>query len=506
MPLPYKGGSIGIPIEDCMRNASLIVALALSAAACSPQSATLTSGSYTAFIAEATSVSLARGEIDLEGYDKYHQIDCRIFDDPVVGEALRLDDRLQLCGASDDGTEEGLALDFDGDGFIDLNDFDDDGDGVSDAEDCDDHDPMVTNDGCDVGGGDGLWPPADQYWLAADGFHVVTEDMDPWRGEGVVTHEGDLLVTFHHRLPGNSDFWYQFSLDRFFQPTECVEDDNGEVVVAALDGDWLDEWSKDLERIADLRGDEAAFAPYAHLDPFLDGGRMYYLNGRLTQLNPNANDEGENDQWFMPEQWSAGAAQGKFSEELLVDFAPTMSDPTLDSLLAQGYYLYQLPGFTEFLYWCDMRAGTDPLTSPCMEALEATLDERAAGAVADLNYVMRPEVGEDVEPDNHFGPMRHLNSWRAVDGRPSGFDGWGEMYPSYVVFSEDSDLRIGGSARGAFTLTMAAVDSNTFVVVKGEFEIPKIKKDRWVPENLRETKRNEAEEAYGEELLYCSKP
>ena len=506
MFVPYKGRSIGIPFEDCMRNATLIVALALTATACSPQSAVLTSGSYTAFIAEATSVSLSRGEIDLEGYADYHQIDCRVFDDVDVGEALRLEDRLVMCGAGDDGTEDGLQSDFDGDGLVDINDFDDDNDGVGDAVDCDDQNGMVTGGGCEYGGADGFWPPFDQYWLAADGYHVVTEEMDPWRGEGVVTHEGDLLVSFHHRLPGGSDFWYQFALDRFFQPSECVEDDNGEVIVAALDGDWIDEWSKDLDRIAELRDDEEAFAPYAHLDNYLDDGKLFYLNGRLSQLNPDANDDGEDDQWFMPEQWSAGAAQGKFSEELLVDFAPTMSDPFLDSALAQGYYVSQIGNFTDFLYYCEMLAGTDPMTSACMEALGTTLDERVVGAVGDLNYVMKPDVGEDVEPVNHFGPMRHLNDWRAVDGRPSGFDGWGEMYPSYVVFSDDSDLRIGGSARGAFTLTMAAVDSNTFVILKGEFEIEKIKKDRWVPENLREVKRAEAEEAFGEELLYCSRP
>jgi hypothetical protein len=478
-------------------------------AACTPQTATLTSGSYTAFIAEATSVSLGRGEIDLDGYSDYHQIDCRQFEDEETGEALRLGDRLVNCGAGDDGTEEGMFSDFDGDELLDLADFDDDNDGVSDIDDCDDHDPGVVDGDCEPGGGDGFWPPVDQFWLASDGYHVVTEDLDPWRGEAVVTNEGDIFVTFHHRLPGGSDFWFQFAVDRYFQPTECVQDDNGDVIVAALDGDWVGEWSKDLDRIAELRDDDEAFGPYEHLDPYLDGGRMFYLNGRLAQTNPNANEDGEDDQWFMPEQWSAGAAQGKFSEELVVDNPPTTTDPTLQSLLAQGYYASQFADLSEFLYWCDMPAGTDPdpEVNTCMASLADFMDERVVGAVNELDYAMQPEAGEGVEPDNRFGPMRHLNTWRAVDGRPSGFDGWGEMYPSYVVFSEDSDLRIGGSARGAFTLTLSAVDSNSFVMVKGEFEIPEVKKDRWTPENLRETKRAEAQEAAGEDgILYCTSP
>jgi len=491
-----------------MRNPSLIVALATTAVACSPQSATLTSGSYTAFLAEATSVTIAREEVDLEAYGDYHQVDCRVFSDEETGEALRLGDRVQLCGASDDGSEANMLVDSDGDELLDLEDLDDDNDGVLDVDDCDDLNDTVGADNCEPGGGDGYWPPLDQFWLAADGFHVVSEEMDPWRGEAVVSHEGDLVVTFHHRLPGGADFWYQFAVDRYFQPTECVQDDNGDVIVAALDGDWVAEWSKDLDRIAALREDEEAFAPYAHLDDYLDGGTMFYLNGRLAQTNPNAADDGADDQWFMPEQWSAAAAQGKFAEEEMVDYPPTMSDPQLQALFAQGLYAYQIGNLEDYLYWCDMVAGTDPdpAENNCMAALDSYLDERVDGAVLDLDYVNRTSLDGDATPVDRFGPMRHLNTWRAVDGRPAGFDGWGEMYPSYVVFSEDSDLRVGGSARGAFTLALSAVDSNSFVLVKGEFEIPKIKKDRWVPENLREEKRAEAEEAAGEELIWCSQP
>ncbi len=504
MLVPYKGRSIGIPNEDCMRNATLTVALALTAAACKPQSAVLTEGSYTAFFAEATSVSLSRGEVDLEGYDSYHQIDCRFFEDPAVGESLRLDQRLPICGAGDDGTEEFFSQDFTGNGILDIEDYDDDEDGVIDAADCDDKNPMVGAEGCEYGGGDGFWPPYDQYWLGSDGYHIVTEDLDPWRAEGVVTHEGDLLVTFHHKLPGGADFWFQFSVDRFFQPTECVEDDSGEVIVAALDGDWVDEWSKDLERIADLQDDEKAFAPYAHLEPFLDGGRMYYLNGRLVQYNPDP-DNG-NDQWYMPERWSAGAAQGQLAEELMVDFTPVTADPALLTLLAQGYYSYQFTNLESLLWYCPMEPGTDPTTNPCMISLEAEVDDRVAGSVADLDYVMRPSAEDDAEPENRFGPMRQMNFWRAVDGRPSGFDGWGEMYHSYVVFSGDSDLRIGGSAEGAFTIVLSAADSNSFAIVKGQFEIPKIRKDRWVPDNLRVEKREQAQEASDEPIVYCQKP
>jgi hypothetical protein len=491
-----------------MRNSTLL-ALALVSGACAPQSATITGGSYTAFLGDATSISLARGGVDLEKYSDYYQIDCRYFDEIETAEALRLPDRRPVCGAGDDGSEEFFFIDNDGidEGYgLETNvvDFDDDQDGIFDYFDCDDNNPAEgpsTNCDIEAGEGDGFWPPVEENWLAADGWHVVTEDLDPWRGEGVVTHEGDLLVGFHQRLPGGDDFWFQFAIDRFFQPTQCVQDDDGGVVRAAKDGDWIDEWSRDLERIAELQGDEEAFAPFKHLEPYLDG-RMFYLNARGFQFNPDEN----NDRWTIPQQWASGAAQGKFSEEFVLHRAPLYGDP-------QVYDLFERLGlgegdtgdlgglFSDLLWYCPMVAGTDPLTNQCMKDLLEEIDTSVAWSKGEMDLVLKEDA--DAPSVFPFSNMRHINTWRAVDGAPSGFDGWGEMYYSYVVFSADSDLRIGGRAEGAFTLFMLGQDSNTRVMVQGTFEVPKIKKDYWVPDDLREKKREEAAED-GQDVFYCS--
>ena len=326
----------------------------------------------------------------------------------------------------------------------------------------------------------------------------------------MVTHEGDLLVSFHHRIPGNQDFWFQFALDRFFQPTVCTEDDNGEVIRAALDGDWIDEWSKDLERIADLQGDDEAFAPFKHLEPYLDG-RMYYLNARSFQINPDEND----DRWNMPEQWASGAAQGKFSEELLAHRPQLFGEPEIydlfESLGADEGAFGGLGGIlSDLLWYCEMVAGTDPSVeaNQCMADLPEQIDRVVSQSRSEMDFVLKPDRGLDDENDStelihNFSNMRHLNTWRAVDGAPSGFDGWGEMHYSYVVFSKDSDLRIGGSASGAFTLFLQGQDSNTRIMLQGEFNIPKIKKDHWTPGDLRAEKRAEAIED-DPTLFYCS--
>jgi hypothetical protein len=481
-----------------MRKPQHLVALALLLGACAPQSAELVSGEFVAFVAESNSQTLSQERIDLEAFDDYVQVDCRYFGaDEAIGEALRLEDRVPMCGAGDDGSESVFLVDSDGaadDEFgsllPDVYDTDDDNDGVPDDLDCDDADPGVGE--CD-GDGDGFWPPASELWMKYDGWHIVSEDLDPWRGEGIVTHEGDLQVTFHHKLPGGADFSFQFAIDRFFQPVECAFDaEKNEVVRAAYDGDWIDGWSTDLERIASLRDDEVAFAPFAHLDDYLDGGRLFYLNARGYQVNPDEND----DRWFIPEQWAAGAAQGKFGEELVADRGQLYNEPYLTDLFAgQGVDEGAFGGiggvFSQYLWYCDLQPGEDVSTNACMQALTENVDEDVLRSASNLDLVFAGGDPE-AEPMFNFSPIRHDNAWRVVDGTPDGFDGWAESYSSYVVFSEDSDLRIGGFAKGAFTLFLVGQDSNTTTIIKGEFNIPKLKADNWVPDDLREQKREES--------------
>jgi hypothetical protein len=70
------------------------------------------------------------------------------------------------------------------------------------------------------------------------------------------------------------------------------------------------------------------------------------------------------------------------------------------------------------------------------------------------------------------------------------------------VFSGDSDLVAGGQAKGAFSLVLDADQSSTRLFIEGEFEIDKIKNDRWTTANLAHDKLEEA----GETLCSAASP
>jgi hypothetical protein len=502
-----------------MRSSQILVVTSLLAGACAPQSAELISGEFVAFVADSNSVTLRKEQLKLDEFAHYERLDCRFFLTEDAGESQRLEDRLPVCGWGDEGDDEGHFFrdtdgnneEYDGDPVLDINDYDDDDDGIYDYYDCDDNDPDVGAAGtyeitlpsgetaeffespanCS-GGGDGFWPPVQEPWLGRDGFHVVAGEMSPWRGEGIVTHEGDLQVGFHHSMPGSADIRFYFAIDRFFQPTECVVDGD-EVVASALDGDWIDEWSEaTLEHINSLRDDEEAFAPYEHLEPYLDGGRVYMLNSNGYQYNPDENI----DWWYTPEQWSAGAAAGFFGEERIQHRPPIYAEPELYDLFAslgigegEAGDLGDL--FTDdYLWWCETELGEDWETNDCLRILEERIHLVADQAQQEFSVAVSDEDGDN--PAFSYRPVVHMNKWRNLDGVAPGYDSWGELVYSYVVISENSDLRVGGTVEGAFTLVMDGADTTSRVFLKGQFKVDKLKNDRWVPQDLREEKREES--------------
>ena len=593
---------------------SAIAAVCLMASACAPQSAQLIEGDYIAFFSATNSVTLRKELLDLEGAEEHWQVDCRVFTDMDRAVVTRLEDRLPICGWTDDedeadpdcakfdeyssGDQEDRCIedyifnsdsdtrvgnyptaddkkpvtdkDYFGDDVFNIADFDDDNDGYDDYVDCDDdnadigpgmflqlgggsghgtevtpaqvaaiveaeegsywkrgellaYDPSTLVDVDDFAffmplgpeycenEADGFWPPRQEAWLGQDGYEVITEALDPWRGEGLVTHEGDLLVGFHHHMPGKADLRFQFAIDRFFQPTECVVGEDGKVVGAALDGNWVEEWSKDaLGQMAALEGDDEAFAPYAHFAPYLPndngegGGRLFFLNSGSNQFDPN---EGS-DFWYLPEQWEAGAAQGFLGEDRLVHRSSLFVEPELFNLftsegLSDGGVATINDLFTYLYLYCDEAPGSvyesveledgtvvDP--SLCQRYFDERMDFIADQAQAETAMAMRSDIDDDPGEAFAYRPMTHRNKWRAIDDAAAGFDSWSEIHYSYVVFSADSDLRVGGRAEGAFTLVLDGSDTNSRVIVRGQFEIPKIKRDTWAPRDLRDDKREES--------------
>lgn len=399
---------------------SLLTALL---AGCAPQTAQLIDGSYIAFLSDGTSLSLAKEEIDPADYSGSYNVDCREFETPEDEEALKLEDPIAICGPN-------------------------------------------------------VWPPQHEEWAVQSGFRVVHEDLAPWRGEAIITSEGDLQITFHHRAPGGADIRWAFSVDPKFQPTTCAP---GSSDIIDLDGDWIENWSTELDWLAGQ--DDETLAAFEHMEPYFDGGRLFFLNAFGYQLNPSDVD----DFWTLPQQWLSGATQGKFSEEFIEGRTPRFGEP----------YVYNYvevastpPEITEAEIWyCDMEAGADPLDSTCMQNRETRVRTVVSEIRTELDRLM---TDDDDNQYYHYEPIAHFNTWRVPDGLPPGLDGWAEMHYNYVVFSGDSDLTEGGRAEGAFSLVLDAQDSTSRVFLKGRFEVPKIKKDRWTTADLRADKIEES--------------
>lgn len=408
------------------RRFASLPALCVALAACSPQNAELIDGEYLAFVASANSISLQKGTVDPDLYPKAggetFNIDCREFETPEDREALRLEDPLPICGAN-------------------------------------------------------KWPPPYETWAEQSGWYVVTEKLDPWRGQAIITGEGDLQIAFHHRLPGGSDFRFLLAIDPEFGPVTCKNNPDGSFDHVRRDGDWVAEWSKELGRIADLPEDLQA--AYPHLKG-LEDGKLFFLNAYGYQFDPNAGPN-ETTIWSVPREWLAGAAQGKFADENIFHRAPRYGEPDVYNFVATASATYA-SGAGDDMFYCGLEEGEDPATNACMQDLDAHLDEVLTGTRSDMTMLTTPD-GAD-EPVYQYLPIRHLNDWRPADGNAPGFDGWGELDYNYVAFTKDSNLEVGGSAHGAFSLVLEATDSSTKVFVQGEFDIPKIHRDKWVTKDL----------------------
>ena len=254
-------------------------------------------------------------------------------------------------------------------------------------------------------------------------------------------------------------------IDPDFAPKQC-DYETGKAV--ERDGNWLENWSKDLKGMKQ--------SSFDHMEKYKDTGTLYYLNSTGFQINPKDTA----DYWFIPEQWEAGYAAGKFAEEDFSSRSPLWGTNELYEFFdtfdpTEGYFTG--PDVSE-LYFCELEEGEDPFQNGCYLDHEERLSETSKAIREDY---------ADVQVD--FQPVVHNNSWRPSDGSESGFDGWHELHYGWVVV--DGKIEVGGSVSGAFTILLQANDSNSRFLVKGEFEVPKVKKDRWVTEDIRANKLEE---------------
>ncbi len=488
-----------------MSSVKTLVPVLLLSVGCAPQSAEVVSGSFVAFFSERVSASLGKEEVDPTDFDTNYTVDCRdagyYLQEQVWNGSAAVPDEFAAAGQFACRSDE--------------RDF-----RLEDSIGCGPQAAAVPNgfSYCGEDGRDGTdyaqYPAENEVWINQAGFRVVTEELEPWRGEAVITAEGDLQIGFHHRLPGGADFRFTFTIDPDFQPTRCDVQDDLSVKAAPFDGDWIENWSEELPRILDRN--ERYRAAFEHMEPFLEDGRLFFLNGQSFQRNPRSPD----DAWSLPDQYEAGTARGKISEELLIQRQSIWAFPfvyaAVDDPADDGEDAPPPPFETQDLWFCDYdpedtsenpacqnyqpeirsvfeadsRFEPDPGSRfPDLNTMEAFIEETADRTANELRRVLRPVNGED--PIYEYRPLTHMNRWRPRDVPPAGFDGWGEMHYNYVVFSGDSELEVGGAAEGAFTLALEAQDSWTQVFVKGRFVIDRIRQDRWVTEDLRESKAEE---------------
>lgn len=396
---------------------------ALLLAGCAPQNATLTSGEYYAYLSDLTSFSLQKGTVDpVEDYpeEDLTTIDCREFENNAEKNVLQLPGaKTRIC-----------------DTWGDLN-------------------------------VDGNLEPPFETWMGQSPWWIVHEaELNAWRGEAIITGEGDLQIGFHHRLPGGADARFAFVLDPDFAPQRC----NPETAEPEpVDGDWVANWSKDLKDLKGVKGLE-------HMEPYLDNGQLFYLNGGSFQLNPAETVEF----WTFPEQYEAGFAAGKFAEEDHRSRSPRYGTNDLYEFF-EVYDPYEgsfsAPDVSS-LYFCDLEAGDDPETDGCMDSQSEELVEYMAG-ITD-NY-------KDTNVD--WAVAVHENRWRTPDGEDSGLDGWMGLHYNFVVI--EGDIEVGEPIKGAFTLVLDGEDSNSRFLYRGEFDVPRVKKDKWVTADIRADKLEE---------------
>lgn len=381
--------------------------LALFVVACEPQSATLVAGDYTAWLASTNSLTVAKGLIDYEAYgvgEDYFTIDCRI---PINGgtvkqiEEFRLDNRLRIC---------------------------DDDRGNRDAP-------------------QGSYPVRER-WIDQSGFHVVRGDLEPWRGEGFITSEGDVQIGFHQAIPGGQDFRFAITVDPEFQPRRCEQDGDG-VAYNNIDGDWIEQWSVGA-----------------------NGATRFFLNAGASQFDPAGTDNAS--RWFLPLEWQAGYAAGQFVDDAFRVRPTRYAEPEIYlDVEADGANGSSIA--VEDLYYCALQPEQVPSESICMNS---TLDQARVAA-----QEIESEFGvlgvRDVEGLPAPRPIPHDNQWRAPDGFPGGLDGWVELNYSWIEFDAGSSFEPGGKATGRFHVVFDGNDSQSRFLVRGVFDVPAWDVDFW---------------------------
>lgn len=420
----------------------IVIVSLLGLAACAPQNAQMTRGFYTAFLSLNTSPVFVTEDIDLAAIGERSESwswDCRGVDDDIK--------------------------------FSDP-----------------DH-PTIDN--CRPGGAgveyfDGISSRRmlHEVWADRDAFVAVREELDPWRGEAVMTSEGDLNITFHHRLPGGN-FRFAISVRPDFAPRRCVERD-GVVQFEPIDGDWIANWTRAVtEPNYDAPGVGVHFPPEFLPPGSNTDGSLFFLNSTAYQFNPSDSER----IWSLPPVMRAGYTRARWGPEELLPVPTRFGTPSAYLSFDEAG---RGPSANQIFY---RPLNPDNFT----DNYEAEV--RSTGAFIELMRQVE-RVSDEIQEDltSVYGPNRQAdmhkpvvpsNAWRRPDGRPEGFAGWGELGYSWIRFDQDrSEIQRGADLTGNFHVRYFGANSQSQFFVQGEFVIENIKRDRWITRDVNREQRD----------------
>lgn len=319
-----------------------------------------------------------------------------------------------------------------------------------------------------------------EAWINRDAFDVVHEPLDPWRGEAVMTSEGDLQLTFHHRLPG-SDFRFAVVVDPEFAPSRCDEDENGNLIQQPIDGDWIGEYTESLTE-DNYDGGENNWTGQG------TGGSLFLLNSVSYQFNPDQTDT----TWSLPFYMEAGYATAQWGPELMGYQAPRWGMP-------RAYASFELddrngpaPADVFYTYFNPDNLPEDHEAALRGDSRFQALYQKINGAAAQSAEEFEAMYAGQIDaPD--FTPYVPSEAWRRPDGNPAGFDGWGGLYYSWVRFDQERDLlTVGEKLTGEFRLYFFGANSQSHLMVEGRFETKGVRKDTWVTRDVQQDKLEES--------------
>lgn len=403
-------------------------------AACNPQSADITSGSFTAMLSINTSQVFVDNNLRIDDFENYWYIDCRAGVDPIEG----------------------------------------------------------AEDNCGGGGGTGVsvGPDAGQVlhetWIDRDAFAVVNEDLAPWRGEAIQTSEGDIQLTFHHRLPGD-DFRFAIVVDPNFQPKECKEAEDGSLSLEPIDGDWIGNWSAGLSK---KNHDTSVYA----FPGEQTSGTLIPLNANSYQFNPKQTT----DTWGLPLKMEAGYARARFGPEEMFQIGSRYARPRAYT----NFDLDSRNGAEEAdLYFLN----TSQLNPANFEGPD--FEARVKANTSFINMMTTGPEGDASETNAEFEAMHAgftgnvpnytpfvpSNAWRQPNEADSGFDRWGEVHYNWIRFDQPRENLVAGEAiSGEFRLYFVGANSQSHLLVEGRFDAGRVRMDTWVVPDVQAEKAEEA--------------